>query len=415
MTSHLLGIGLHTKQAEVFNDETRFKVVVAGRRWGKTNLALSEMLRAIKKPRQLVWYIAPTYRMARQIMWQMLKDTAPRRWITKSNETTLEVHFKNGSVIALKGADKPDTLRGVGINFLIIDEMQDVRPEVWSVIMRPTLTTTRGRAMFIGTPKAYNVLYKLWLLGQKTTNRKARQWRSWQFPTISSPFVPVSEIEAAREDMDERSFRQEFEATFMSMSGRVYWAFDRNLHVGKYAFDPKKEVWLGMDFNIDPMSAIIMQPQPNGEVWAVDEIFIRSSNTSEVCDEIERRYWRNLNLITIYPDPAGANRSHGRGESDLDILRERGFLKLRYRRKHPAVADRINAVNKMLQTATGQVRLRFDEKCKNAIQSLEETIYKRGTAAVDKTLGTEHMADAIGYPIELRFPRKPFKITGISI
>ncbi len=413
---HALGIGLHKGQNKVYKAKHRFRCVVAGRRWGKTKLLAAEMLRAAKKARQLVWYVAPTYRMAKQIMWIDLLEIIPREWIVKSNETSLEIHLINRSRICLKGADKPDTLRGVAINFLAMDEMQDIRPEVWDTVLRPTLADTRGLAIFVGTPKAYNHLYELFQRGQKTAFQKRGQWMSWQFPTITSPFIPVSEIEAARADMDERSFRQEFEATFESMSGRVYYNFNRREHVGQYPFNPKLPIIIGQDFNVDPMSSVILQQQPNGEIWAVDEIYIQNSNTLEVCDEIERRYWRQLKHITIYPDPAGANRStKGRGESDLDILRERGFLRLRYRRKHPPVADRVNSVNKMLRSADGKVKLKVNESCKHLIASLEQTLYKKGTSEVDKSQGTEHVADALGYPIELIYPRRSSTPIGVSL
>jgi len=381
-----------------------------------TELAKAKLIRAARKPRQLVWYVAPTYRMAKQIMWVALMDSIPRAWIVKSNETSLEIHLVNKSRICLKGADKPDTLRGVGINYLVLDEMQDIRPEVWNTVLRPTLASTRGHALFVGTPKAYNHLYDLYVKGQKPELQARNEWMSWQFPTITSPFIPVSEIEAARADMDERTFRQEFEATFESMSGRVYYQFSRQEHVGAFPFNPKLPMWIGQDFNVDPMSTVVLQRQLNGEIWAVDEIYLRSSNTNEVCDELERRYWRQFKQITVYPDPAGANRTtKGRGESDLDIFRERGLVRLRYRRKHPPVADRVNAVNKMLRTADGRIRLRVDAKCPHLIESLEQTLYKKGTPEIDKKAGLEHMADALGYPIELQFPRRRFEPAGLSL
>jgi len=416
MGSIVAGIGLHEKQAEVFHSPHRFKCVVAGRRWGKTELAKAKLIKAARKPRQLVWYVAPTYRMAKQIMWVALMDAIPRSWIVKSNETALEVHLVNRSRICLKGADKPDTLRGVGIHYLVLDEYQDIRPEVWDTVLRPTLASTRGHAFFVGTPKAYNHLYDLYVKGQKKELQAAGEWMSWQFPTITSPFIPISEIEAARADMDPRSFRQEFEATFESMSGRVYYQFSRREHVGNYAFNPKLPLWVGQDFNVDPMSTVILQPQPNGEVWAVGEIHLRNSNTNEVCDELERRHWRQTRQITVFPDPAGANRStRGRGESDLDIFRERGLVRLRYRKKHPPVADRVNAVNKMLRSADGRIRLRINGSCLHLIESLEQTIYKKGSPEIDKSLGVEHMADALGYPIELQFPRRRFEPAGLSL
>jgi hypothetical protein len=410
------GLTLHHRQREVFDSPHRFRVIVAGRRWGKTRTLLAELIRAAKTTRQLVWYVAPTYRQAKQIMWIELMDAIPREWIIKSNETSLEIHLVNKSRICLKGADKPDTLRGVGINFLALDEFQDIRPETWDTVLRPTLASTRGKAIFVGTPKAFNHLYKLYERGQKKTLQRSGQWRSWQFPTITSPFIPLAEIDAARADMDERTFRQEFEATFESVSGRVYYNFQRRTHVGQYPFNSHLPIWIGQDFNVDPMAGVVLQPQPNGEVWAVNEIYLRNSNTNEVCDELERRYWRQFKRITIFPDPAGAARStKGRGESDLDIFRDRGIIRLRYRRAHPAVADRVNAVNKMLRSADGQIRLRIDQSCVHLVESLEQTLYKAGTSEIDKRLGLEHITDALGYPIELQFPRRPVVIVGASV
>ena len=107
------------------------------------------------------------------------------------------------------------------------------------------------------------------------------------------------------------------------MSGRVYYPFDRNVHVKPLQFNPRLPIWVGQDFNIDPMSSVILQPQPNGELWAIDELVLFSSNTAEVCDELERRFWRWKSQVTVFPDPAGAYRQHARGESDVDIFKEK--------------------------------------------------------------------------------------------
>lgn len=408
-------LSLHPKQMEVFKSKARFRVVVAGRRWGKTQLSKTLMIRKAQKPKQRIWYVAPTYRMAKQIMWNDLIEAIPRRWMAKINHSSLSITLVNGSLIELKGADDPDSLRGVGIHFLVLDEFQDISEEAWTQCLRPTLASTGGHAIFIGTPKAYNQLYAVYMQGQDEQKFRSGQWQSWQFPTITSPFIPESEIEAARADMDEKSFAQEFLASFETMSGRVYYPFDRKTHVGKYPFNPQLPIWIGMDFNIDPMSTVVMQPQPNGEIWVVDEIVQFGSNTEEVCDEIDRRYWRHQKQITVYPDPAGGQRQHARGESDLDIMREKGFKKIKNRKKHPLIADRVNAVNRLLRTADGNVRLRVDEKCKHLINSFEQTIYKPGCRDVDKSGGVEHSADAIGYAIEYEFPVRKIEIGGISI
>ena len=308
-----------------------------------------------------------------------------------------------------------EELRQLVDDFYFWDEVVSVtdgRAQTYDFTIPETHSFWSNGFISHNTPKGYANLYDLYKLGQDS---KKPQWKSWQFPTITSPFIPIEEIEAAREDMDPKSFRQEFMASFESMSGRVYHAFDRMEHVGKYPFNPDLPIWIGQDFNVDPMSSAIMQPQPNGDIWVVDEIVLRNSSTEEVCNELERRYWRYADKITIYPDPAGGNRSSARGESDLDIFREKGFRRLKYKRKHPLVADRVNAVNRQLMTATGRIRLRVNETCKETIKGLEETLYKPGTRDVDKSAGVEHICDGIGYCIDIERPTRKVEVLGVSI
>lgn len=383
-----------------------------------TMLAKSVLMQKSRIPNQLLWYVAPTYKQAKQIMWRDLKKSMPREWLRKDpNETALSMELINGTVIELKGSDKADSLRGVGLDFVILDEVQDMRKEVWTEVLRPTLATTGGGGLFIGTPKGYqNVLYELFEIGQKPKMIKAGTWRSWHFKTLDSPFVAREEVEAARADLDERTFLQEFCADFNSTAGLVYYPFDRNTHVKSCPFNPKLPIWIGQDFNIDPMATCILQPQPNGEVWVVDEIVIPNSNTEEVANEIERRYWRYFRQITMYPDSNASARQHARGETDLDIFREKGLTRFRNRRKNPPIADRINAVNRMLQTADGRVRLYFSsEQCPNTIKAMEQVAYKEGTREVDKSQNIEHISDALGYVIEREFPLNQKIITGLSI
>ena len=406
---------LHPGQVQPFTSRARFRTVVAGRRWGKTMLALAEIIRKSQVARRKIWYVAPTYRMAKQIMWDVLREAVPNQWIDKVNETTMTIRLVNRTVIECKGADHPDTLRGVGLHFVVLDEFQDMKPETWTEVIRPTLAETGGHAIFIGTPKSFNHLYDVFSLGQNPEYVATHQWQSWQFRSIDSPFIPESEILQAKADMDERSFRQEFEASFETQSGRVYYPFDRKQHVGSYPFNPKLPIWIGQDFNIDPMSSVVLQPQLNGEVWAVDEIVLKGASTMEVCDELERRYWRYMDHVSIYPDPAGGARQHARGESDLDIFRERGFQRVRYRRKHPAISDRVNSVNRMLHSADGTIRLKVDLRCRNLVTSFEQTIYREGGRELNKALGNEHSTDALGYCIEYEYPVRILEIRGISI
>jgi hypothetical protein len=350
--------------------------------------------------------------MAKGIMFEDLIESLPRSWVKKVHHTDLSITLKNGSKIECRGADKPDTLRGVGLYFVVLDEFQDMKIDVWTKVIRPTLAKDRGDALLIGTPKGYANLYDVHKLGQDPKNR---QWKSWQFPTITSPFIPVEEIEAAKNDMDEKSFKQEFEASFETMAGQVYYAFNRKEHIGKYDFDPSLPIWVCQDFNVDPMATVIAQPQRKGDVWCVDEIYLHDSNTLAVCEEIERRYWRYMKSIVVYPDPACVNRGSARGESDLDIFRQQGFRRIKYRRKHPLIVNRINAVNHMLKDAAGNSRLKIDNKCVRLMESFEQLLYKQGTRDVDKGQNIEHIADALGYMIELEYPLRKIKVMGVSI
>lgn len=404
-------LSLHPKQMEVYQDKHRFRVMVAGRRTGKSYLARVELISFAVKPNQKIWYVAPTYRMAKQIMWGELLDALPKQWISRQNETNLSVELVNGSRIELKGADKPDSLRGVGLNFLVLDEFQDIGEETWTRVLRPTLADKHGSALFIGTPKGYANIYKVYKLGQPGGSK---DWKSWQFPTSCSPFIPKAELEAARKDMDEKSYRQEFEASFENMAGRVYYPFSRSVHLKSCPFNPGLPIWIGMDFNIDPMSSVILQPQINGELWAIGEIVQNSSNTEDMCQAIEQKYYRWQDRVTIYPDPAGGARQHARGESDLDIMREHGFKRIKYRRQHPAVADRVNSVNRMLMSAEGETRLYIDPSCTHLITALEQTIYLPNSRDVDKSANVEHSADALGYAIELEYPIRKHQLAGLS-
>lgn len=406
---------LHPGQMQIYKSKARFRVVTAGRRWGKSKLACVELIAAAaSRPKQMCWYVAPTYQMARQIMWQEIQDLTPKKWVARQHDTMMTIWLKNGSVIQLKGADKPDALRGVGLNFVVLDEFQDMKEDTWSKVIRPTLSDKRGRALVIGTPKSFNNLYNLYMKGQDARLRQAGLWESWQLPTITSPFIPKSEIEAARADLDEKTFTQEYEASFNTMSNRVYYAFDRRVHVRRCSFDKTKPLWIGMDFNIDPMSAVFIQPHEK-HLEVIGELIIYNSNTAEMAEKLDQLWHRYLRQVIVYPDPAGSQRDHKRGESDFKILKDQGFPRLKYRRQHARVRDRINAVNRLFKAANGDVRLYIDDSCKALIKSLEQTQYKPGTSEVDKRAKHEHESDALGYPLDVEFPVRRNRLAGYSI
>lgn len=392
-------MALSTGQQELINSKARFRILIAGRRFGKSYLCMREMAKAAGSlPNQKVWYVSPSYRMSRQILWNPLKTKLQElNWVKKVNETDMTLTLINNSTISLRGADNWDSLRGVGLNALILDEFADIKEEAWTEVLRPTLSDTGGWALFCGTPKGLNWAYDLFQRGQDPTEEA---WESFQFTTIDGGRVPPEEVAQARLDLDERTFRQEYEAVFANYSGIIYYSFDIQHNVKRIDNINKQNILIGIDFNIDPMSAVVAVKTPNG-LHIFDEIVIFGSNTDEIAEEIKSRY-PNASTI-VFPDPAGAARNtKSSGRTDHTILRNAGFT-VKARSSHPAVRDRINSVNSLLCNIDGERRLTIDPKCKKVIESLTKQVYKPGTNIPEKT-GADHMNDALGYMVEYLYP-----------
>ena len=384
-------------QTKIYDDPARFRVIVAGRRFGKTFLSTAEILsKALTAKDQHVWYVAPTYKAAKEIAWDMLLSQIPASYIVKKNESALTIVLLNGSTISLKGAEKPDNLRGRSLDFVVMDEFADMRKEAWFEVIRPSLSDRVGSAVFIGTPKGRNHFYDLYGKGVDGDDG----WSAHQYTTIEGGNVPRDEVASARADLDERTFQQEYEAQFVNYSGVIYYAFKREESVRKH-IDAIDVIHIGMDFNLDPMSAVLMT-RKGDTMHVFDEIVMFGSNTDEMVEEIRARYSKARGII-IYPDPASRQRkTSAGGRTDLSILQNAGF-EVRVRNSHAAIRDRINAVNARLLSKEGQRRLYVDPKCKKVIESLERHTYKEGTSQPEKD-GFDHMNDALGYAVEYLFP-----------
>ena len=390
---------LSEAQKVIAQSDARFRVLCAGRRFGKSILAIREMAKFARQPNKSIMYVAPTYGMARNIIFEPLKQKMrDLRWVKKINETRMEITLVNNSKIMLRGAENYDALRGTGVDFLVMDEMADIKPEAWSEVLRPTLSAQNppGSALFVSSPKGLNHFKDLFDLG-KTQD----EWESWQMTTIEGGNVPPEEVEAAKRDLDEKTWRQEYEASFENYSSLIYWAFDLEDSVKKWEPKELKQVMLFCDFNVNPIVGAVVVRTEYG-LHIIDEIAIYGSNTDELAQEMRRRYPKEQ--IIAFPDPAGAqNRTSAGGKTDHSILQNAGFRVL-FRPRHPKVKDRINAVNSLLLNTNKERRMFVDPKCREVIKSLSRHTYKEGTMIPDKDNGLDHMSDAIGYGVEYLFP-----------
>jgi hypothetical protein len=410
-------IRLKPPQWTVFNCDSRFRILVAGRRFGKTYLALVELCRSAWAPGRLVWYVAPTYKQAKRIAWNPLKQMTRPYWASKPNETELRIELTTGGTICLKGADNYDSLRGDGLDFLLLDEYASIAKEAWTEVLRPSLADKQGHAFFIGTPRGYNHFYDLY-----QTMKDQPHWSTFQFTTEEGGNVAKAELESATHELDERTYRQEFQAKFENLSsGMAYYAFDRDANVRPVSYDPHLPLFWSLDFNINPMCGVI--GQRDGEwVHVLDEIVLADSNTMAACEEFLKRAepWLRQAYppvqLDVYGDATGDARRSSASRTDWELVRNfLGQHRNQYRSvihvgsSNPPVRDRVNCVNAKLRSQAGDRRLIIDPRCKHLIQDFERVHWKtdvNGNAFndIDKTDPVRtHTSDALGYMIAKHF------------
>jgi len=380
---------------KIIDHPARFKVVVAGRRWGKTHLALMWLLAGSILKESKLWYIAPTYRQGKMIAFPLLRQIFRGRLDGSVNESNLSITLNNGAEISIKGADNEDNLRGVGLTRAVVDEVDYMKPHVIPEILMPMMADKQAPAMFIGTPDSYKQLYEYYNKGQSNDP----EWMSWQFKTIDSGYVETQEIEKLKSRMDERVFRQEMEASFETVGNRAAYNFDRNVNV-KDTDDLSSTKWVGIDFNVDYMSAVAVCEYTDGTVHYYDEIRLANSNTTEMAKAM-RDKWNGI--VEVYPDPAGKARSTTSSVSDHDILRDFGYQVIA-RKAHPSHRDRINALNAKLLNAKDEVKMTVSPSCIELIKDLE-LCQRDKNGGLDKSdIKRTHSFDAATYGLEYRHP-----------
>jgi hypothetical protein len=393
----IMELRLRPQHARVFSCEKRFIVLVAGRRWGKTTLALWWLINeAFRGPDRIYYYVAPTCRQAKRIAWRKLKSLVPPDMRRVTREDELELELCNGSIIQLHGASNADSLRGIGLDAIVLDEYAYMPSDLWNALVRPMLSDRRGRALFIGTPAGHNGFYELWVATEGYQDSAA-----FRFATRDGGYVADEELAAIRCETDERVYRQEYEASFESLQGRVYSAFCRESHVTDLDMVLAARLHIGMDFNISPMTAVVAQ-RAGDQCHVIDEIVLPDSNTQQMMQEINRRY--PMRNGVIHPDPSGIARKTSApvGQNDFVLIQQAGWPI--YPPKNRSLSDRITNVNTMLRNANGQHRLFIDRKCRNLIGALDTLSYKPGTKIPDPTTGLIHIIDALGYLIVAAFP-----------
>lgn len=313
-------IRLNKWQTQIVKDTSRFLCLNCGRRSGKSYFsALKLIFFAARNNESISYYVSPSYKQSKAIMWEMIKKLAPAGLIRKANESSLEFEMANGSKIMLKGADsEPDALRGVRIDYLVCDEVSSFRnwDVVWDKVLRPTLVDSKGKALFISTPQGHNFWFDFY-------NTQDPGFSSYSFSTYDNEYIDRAELAKLKLDMSEDDFRQEILAEFVTVAGQVYkeWSF-KNQFV-PLSYDPLLEVHLSFDFGVNDPTALVWFQRQGGEFRIIDHYEASNGDVDHFVQVIRSKPYRWPSLIT--GDPAGKARSITTNTSPIDEYARQGI------------------------------------------------------------------------------------------
>jgi len=408
----------HPLQKEVYMDPARYKVIVAGRRFGKSIFILEECLKAAySKPYSLNWIVGPSRGLVKEVFWDKLKKRIEfLQWEVYKNETNLHIKLlHNQSEIYLKSADID--LVGRGLDWVGVDEFRYIDPNKWHRELSYALMDRNGKAVFGSTPNGFDALYELYQRGVNDPNNEDYdpEWKSWTFSSLDNPTIKDIESQVASKSKteDAKTFRQEVYASFEKTQGAVYTEFNRNIHVKKLELDYDLPICLVWDFNVDPMTTLICQVRKGivglpeqKRVINVLRVFSSPDMSTKGQCKLLKTYLEEINWedrpIRIYGDATGKARdtTDSKLGGDYEIIRE--IFPRSYKIVPKSNGDqrvRVTAVNRMLMNAADEVGIYINNKdCYMLTRDLE-MVTRKGDA-IDKSMedaGFVHTSDALGY------------------
>jgi hypothetical protein len=411
-------------QIAYYLDNHRFVINPAGRRSRKTLIGKRKLLnRALLKPGRY-FHGAPTHKQAKDIFWDgVVKDTRLLR--KDKSETDLMVKLYNDSEIHIVGLDKPERIEGQEWHGCHITEFGNLKgPLAWLSNIRPVLSDTNGWALLDGVPEGRNFYYDMALKAcsgaipiTKAGKGSFADCGEWAyFHWFSSDVLSQEEIEDVRSELDERTYRQEYEGSYETYEGAAYKEFGQHNLDSSIVENISGIVSIGMDFNVDPMTAVCGHVESDtfkqfGEIW------LNNSNTFEMRDEILRRF-HDPRRIVIYPDSTGDSERSNAHKTDIQILKEAGF-QVRAKTHNPEQRDRINNVNSFIKDRGVKTRYKINPKtCPKTVNDMnkrESLADGRLDKEQEKEMKIGHISDAFGYLVSYLFPIVRGIITGLKI
>ncbi len=406
-------------QEELHVDDRRFKTVVGGRRVGKSQVALQEaIVHCLTTPNALCWWVGPTYRDAKEVGFEMFMEYAEqlKPALTGIHHTNLYITFINGAKLYFKGSDKPDSLRGRGLTFVVLDEAAFCKEEVWTKVLRPALSDRKGRALFPSTPNGRNWYYFLHKRAAAPSTQSRWSWSAYHWPTALNPIIGPEEIEDAKNNLSDLDFRQEYMAEFITRAGMIYDDFKQDNIIDSFNEEvPPTQYthtfFIGMDFGYaNPTAACLMAIDNKTEkVYQIDELYVVRTPIEKISTQLQQMIGRHGlkmgDIRFIYSDPAGNADEISSGISPVDYLRGRGW---RVDNKGSEVAPGLALVRSYILNASGKRRFFVHKRCKETIKSIYGYTYKLGIRGApleepDKDGVHDHACDAVRYFFVNRF------------
>jgi phage terminase large subunit len=404
----------YTYQNKFHQDESRFRVVAGGRRVGKTKCCLQEALRhCITNENALCWWVAPTYKEAREIGWAEFKEyqEALSPALHSVHNSRLCAEFTNGSKLYFKGSDNPDTLRGRGLTMLVGDEAAFMKDNLWGMVLRPSLSDRHGKAVLISTPNGRNWFHGIY---------KANSWSSYHWVSSMNPLITPEEIDQVKDEISDVDYRQEYCAEFITRAGRVYSDFSGdNIMTSRInPSDGEWEIFLGMDFGFaNPTAVAFMAVNTlTSRVVQFDEIYVERTQLEDIINLIYSKLMihglRTKDISYIYTDPAGNSEELTSGISPVDTLRKTPYS-FNVVNKGTKVNPGIAQVRAWIKNTKGERRYYVYDTCMETIRSFNGYQYtsSRDGTIVDEPLKDglhDHMMDAIRYFFVNRFDTAKF-------
>lgn len=365
---------------------------------------------------------APTYQQAKNIFFSDLIALLPRDFITEISKSELSIKLINGSELVVVGLDRPARVEGQPWDGGVIDEIANVKEGAWPENIRPVLSDRDGWCDLIGVPEGRGAYYRMVKHAEAELAEKGLDSEWGLFHWKSADILPAKEIESARRSMDELTFRQEYEASFISFEGQIYYTFDSKTHCAKlrHQYDRTKPLAICLDFNVAPGVAVVCQEMvlPHG-MWgtaAIGEVFIdRNSNTPAVCRRLAQDWGSHEGRIIMYGDASGGAQGSAKVMgSDWELVAKElrpvfgSRLEFQVPAANPPERSRVNAVNARFKSADGVVRAMVDPiACPHLVEDLEGVrALKGGSGEIDKKVDPKltHISDAFGYYLVKEFP-----------